>query len=96
MTLYATHNVYLQPQRSDVAELNAVMSYWFKGDEMVSPPPAPPFRSLPAFPSRGIPPLSSLNPKKRPDKCSHYSSKQLLLTAIISLTINRWIDQNGA
>lgn len=52
--LYAAHTVYPQPQRSSVAELNAVMNYWFKGDEM------------------------------------------LLLTAIISLTINRWIDQNGA
>ncbi|KAB5590418.1 hypothetical protein CTheo_6135 [Ceratobasidium theobromae] len=52
--LFATHIVYLQAQRSAVAELNAVMNYWFKDDEM------------------------------------------LLLTAIISLTINRWIDQNGA
>ncbi|KAG8742635.1 hypothetical protein FRC10_001184 [Ceratobasidium sp. 414] len=53
-TLYASHTVYLQPQRSSVAELNAVMNYWFKDDDM------------------------------------------LLLTAVISLTINRWIDQNGA
>ncbi|KAG8745343.1 hypothetical protein FRC11_013110, partial [Ceratobasidium sp. 423] len=52
--VYASHTVYLQPQRSAVAELNAVMNYWFKDDEM------------------------------------------LLLTSIISLTINRWIDQNGA
>ncbi|CAE6500308.1 unnamed protein product [Rhizoctonia solani] len=52
--LCASHVVYLQPQRSAVAELNAIMNYWFKEDEM------------------------------------------LLLTAIISLTINRWIDQNGA
>ncbi|KAF8671417.1 hypothetical protein RHS04_08302 [Rhizoctonia solani] len=34
--LYASHTVYSQPQRSVVAELNAVMSYWFKEDEMVS------------------------------------------------------------
>ncbi|KAG9088648.1 hypothetical protein FRC06_001935, partial [Ceratobasidium sp. 370] len=33
-TLYASHTVYLQPQRSSVAELNAVMSYWFKDDDM--------------------------------------------------------------
>ncbi|CAE7231233.1 unnamed protein product [Rhizoctonia solani] len=78
--LCASHTVYLQPQRSAVAELNAVMNYWFKEDEMVS-------ESWNRTTNRGAyripPPFRS-------------SSFQLLLTSIISLTINRWIDQNGA